>query len=69
MMYFRKIALAATLAGGMALPALAQQAPAPDTQPATATPMPDTGVKKVVPSPAKHTHHTTHKPKHQAVAK
>jgi len=56
MKYYRSIALAATLAGGLALPALAQTvAPAPKAD--VSTPMPDAGVKKVAPAPVKHVHH------------
>jgi hypothetical protein len=60
-MYFRKIALAAILAGGCALPALAQtvtQDPAPQAD--SATPLPDAGLKKAPATPAKHKHHTAH---------
>ena len=63
MKYYRNIALAAALATGMALPALAQPTgtPAPTTE--TTAPLPDAGVKKAAPEPVKHTHHTTHKAK------
>jgi hypothetical protein len=61
-MYFRQIALAAILAGSVALPALAQTTP-PDTDAPkadTSSPMPDAGVKKAPAPTVKHKHHTTH---------
>jgi hypothetical protein len=71
MLNFRTLALAAALAGTMALPAFAQTA---DTPPATTeqapaaapdqTPVPDTGMKKA-PATAK----STHKHKHVRAAK
>jgi hypothetical protein len=57
MRYYRSLALAASLAAGLALPAVAQTvAPKPDAT----TPMPDAGVKKAAPTAVKHTHHATH---------
>jgi len=57
MKYYRSLALAAALAGGLALPALAQTvAPAPKAD--VSTPVPDVGVKKASPMPVKHVHHT-----------
>jgi hypothetical protein len=67
MLNFRTFALAAALAGTMALPAFAQTA---DTQPTTTTeqapaavpdqtPVPDTGMKKA-PTTAKSTHKHKH---------
>jgi hypothetical protein len=57
MKYYRSLALAASLAAGLALPASAQTAaPRPDTT----TPMPDAGVSKAAPTPVKHTHHAAH---------
>ena len=74
MLNFRKIALMATLAGTMALPALAQTpvpASAPVTAPVTdpapaatqAAPLPDTGVKQttVAPKPMHKLHKHVHK--------
>jgi len=57
MMYYRSLALAVSLASGLALPAFAQT-PAP--QPAAAAPMPDAGLKKAAPMAVKHTHHAAH---------
>jgi len=57
MKYYRSLALAAALAGGLSLPALAQTvAPAPKAD--VSTPVPDVGVKKAAPTPAKHARHT-----------
>jgi hypothetical protein len=74
MKYFRNIALVASLAAGLALPAMAQTASPETAAPQAATPaetpaapqsaaMPDTGVKKAAPSGVKHTHHASHKAK------
>jgi hypothetical protein len=58
-MYYRKIALAALLASGLALPALAQTA-APAAQADTTNPIPDVGVKKAPAPTVKHVRHTSH---------
>jgi hypothetical protein len=50
MKYYRSLALAASLAAGLALPAAAQNA----------APMPDAGVRKAAPTPVNHTHRVTH---------
>lgn len=63
MKFYRNIALAAALAAGMALPALAQTADAPAPKTETTAPLPEAGVKKATPAPVKHTHHTTLKSK------
>ncbi len=73
MKYFRNIALVASLAAGLALPAMAQtastdtSAPQASSPAATAAPqsaaLPDAGVKKATPSAVKHTRHAAHKVK------
>jgi hypothetical protein len=60
MKYYRSVALAALLAGGLAVPALAQTVSAPAPKADASTAMPDVGVKKA-PTPVKHARHT-HKP-------
>jgi len=68
MKYYRTLALAASFVGGLALPALAQT-PAPAPQAENASPLPDAGVKKVMPSPKHHVHHVVHKAVKAAPAK
>jgi hypothetical protein len=62
MKYYRSLALAASLAAGLALPAFAQTA-SPGAAPApaagTSAPMPDAGVKKQAAAPVKHVHHVS----------
>ena len=65
MKYYRSVALAIALAGGLALPAFAQTpAPTPDATVAspagTSTPMPDAGIKKATPAPTRHVRHVSH---------
>jgi hypothetical protein len=59
MKYYRSLALAASLAAGVALPALAQTPATPAPAAATATKLPDAGVKKAAPATVKHVHHVS----------
>jgi hypothetical protein len=74
MKYFRNIALVASLAAGLALPAMAQTASTDTSAPKASSPaataaapqsaaLPDAGVKKATPSAVKHTRHAAHKVK------